>query len=207
MIKVDDYRKKTKKPKRIRNWVLVGLIFLMAFISTTFIIKNTKTTKFILPNNVIVNESEVILNFTHIDLESEKVNTIINKVPEIVSYMKIKKPTIKIKLNGELVSRYLLEKPEITILNGKGEKNLAMELSIKLMNKGYNIENYDNYPKIIDKSIIISRIPQKEITENLIRITKIKETTNSIIFEGVKNKTAGIIIILGKDFNLSQVQD
>lgn len=206
MIRVEDYRKNQKKHRKLRNWVIVAIISILAFLSLSLIIKGINTKHFELPNDVIINGNEVILNFTELDLRNGKPESTIMKIQGIILKSEIKDPVIKIYLQGKLTSKYHLEKPEITILNAKGEKNLAMDLSIKLLKKGYNIENYNNYNKKIEESIIVSRIPNDEIIKELSSITKIRKTTNCLLFEGSENQTSGIIIILGKDFNISQVE-
>lgn len=203
MITIEEYRKKVKtKRKQLRNWVWLFGLFILSII-TTILLSQTKSDKHTyLSQNIVLKDSEIIVNITDIDLSIPDV--VLSKILES-SKGKFSNKSVKILLNSKLISYYSLENPEISVLNAKREQNLAMNVSLKLLREGFAIRNYGNY-ETIEKSIILNRTPNTTLISNLSDKLKITNISNFIYDPSLKDNLAGIIVILGKDFDLKKIK-
>lgn len=207
MITIDEYRKKINtKRKKLRNWVIFTLISLFAVsfvLLLSLVIK--QNSKLHHENNT--NDKELSINLTEIDINNNCYDKVISEITKISQVSSLKNIPVKIFLEGKLICYYLLNSPDVSVLNGKGENNLAMNVSIKLLKEGINIRNYGNYVSNIEKSIIINRTPNHHTAKLISDKLKIPTISNLIFDKTLENNLSGIIIILGRDFNLSNTLD
>lgn len=204
MITIEEYRKKVKtKRKPIRNWVWFFILIILSIITTIIITKIQPQGSTYLTQNIALRSNEILINITDLDLSSP--DTIISKILEFSKVNSLTNSTVKIFLNSKLISYYSLEKPEISILNAKRQQNLAMNVSLTLLKEGFSIRNYGNY-NTVENSVILNRTPNISLISKLSNKLGITNISNFIFDPSLKDNLAGIIVILGKDFDLKNLK-
>lgn len=204
MITIEEYRKKVKtKRKPIRNWVWLFILIILSIITTIIITKIQPQGSTYLTQNIALRSNEILINITDLDLSSP--DTIISKILEFSKVNSLTNSTVKIFLNSKLISYYSLEKPEISILNAKRQQNLAMNVSLTLLKEGFSIRNYGNY-NTVENSVILNRTPNISLISKLSNKLGITNISNFIFDPSLKDNLAGIIVILGKDFDLKNLK-
>ncbi|MFN4244955.1 MAG: LytR C-terminal domain-containing protein [Brevinematia bacterium] len=206
MITVQDYRKRVKtRKRRFRNWVFVAIILILSILFVDILV-NLFTLKeqknLVTVENVTYQDNEIVVNITDLDLDKESFYNITRRISKLHKTTKSTNTKVKIFLNSKLVAYYSLDSPEISILNAKGQNNLAMETSLKLIQNGFNVKNYGNYFQKVEKSFIMNRTPNHELVKKLSEYLKITNISNTIFDKSIEDNLSGIIIILGRDYNL-----
>ncbi|MCS7298354.1 MAG: LytR C-terminal domain-containing protein [Spirochaetia bacterium] len=202
MIKVEDYRRTKFKKRKVRNWVFLALILVLSFVFIA-LFGNTENNSIISKYpNITVEGKDIILNITSIDTNFEQ---IIRKVEEVAESLG-KDVNVKIYLDSKLISYYSLQNPEISVLNAKGEKDLAMNVSLFLIERGMNVKNYGNYASEIGNSLIINRTPNRKVLEELSRSLGISMVSNLFFEPSLEGELSGIVVVLGKDFELRKLK-
>lgn len=202
MIKVEDYRRTRFKKRKLRNWVFLALILILSFIFVALFSdteSNSITSKY---PNIAVEGKDIVLNITSIDINFEQ---IIRKVEEVAESLG-KDVNVKIYLDSKLISYYSLQNPEISILNAKGEKDLAMNVSLFLIERGMNVKNYGNYTSEVRNSLIINRTPNRKVLEELSKNLGISIVSNLFFEPSLEGELSGIVVVLGKDFELRKLK-
>lgn len=203
MITIEEYRKKVKtKRRQLRNWVWFFVLVILSITTTLVISKIESNKSTYLSQNLVIKDNEIIVNITDLDLSTPEM--VISKIFES-SKGDFSNKNVRILLNSKLISYYSLENPEISVLNAKREQNLAMNVSLNLLKEGFNIRNYGNY-ETMEKSIILNRTPNISLVSKLSDKLKITNVSNFIYTPLLKDNLAGIIVILGKDFDLEKIK-
>lgn len=201
MLTVQQYRKVGKKRKKLRSWVVVALALILSSLVTLVtyeIIKNIESKKVyeLTLNNIVIKEKEMVLK---VDTLEYPLSNDIDKLRELSKKFEISQ--FSIYHGTEPITKASLITPEVVILNGKGEKNLAMNLSVILITNELNVINYGNAKKISEKSFILIRAPiDDEYTKKLTLLTGINDIVISLNSDVVPPTTAPVIIVLGKDY-------
>ncbi len=201
MITVQQYRKKVQAKKRkLRNWVFIIILFTLSVIFVNVFVNlfTSKTT--IIMDNATYKDNEILVNLTEIDLNDKTPEIVIKRIEELQKITPSTNVKVKIFLDSKIIAHYSINSPEISILNAKGENNLAMETSIKLIKHGFNIKNYGNYVSNTEKSIILNRTSKHDTLKKLSEVLKITNISNFVFEESLKDNLSGIIVILGKDY-------
>jgi hypothetical protein len=201
VLTVQQYRKVGKKRKKLRSWVVVALALILSSLVTLVtyeIIKNTESKKVyeLTLNNIVIKEKEMVLK---VDTLEYPLSNDIEKLRELSKKFEISH--FSIYHGTEPITKASLITPEVVILNGKGEKNLAMNLSVILITNELNVINYGNAKKTSEKSFILIRAPiDDEYTKKLTLLTGISNIVISLNSDVVTPTTAPVIIVLGKDY-------
>ncbi|MCX8029075.1 MAG: LytR C-terminal domain-containing protein [Brevinematales bacterium] len=200
MIDIYSYRKLKLKKKKVRNWVLLALILVTSFITLALLSSISSNSFQSSYHNIVVSSNTIIVNLTKLDLDSTVWD-------DISKHINSKDSFVKIIMEGNVVAYYSCTNPEISVLNAKKEQDLAMNVSLHLLRKGFNIKNYGNFPLTLENSYILNRTPNKEVVYAISKILKIKVVSNFVFDENLKDDTSGIIVILGKDFDVKRMEN
>jgi len=184
--------------------VALALIFSSLITLVTYeIIRNIESKKVyeVSLNNIVIKDKEMVLKVNSLEYplsnDIEKLRELAKKFE--ISYFSIYHST-------ELITKASLVNPEVVIFNGKGEKNLAMNLSVILITNNLNIINYGNTIKPSKKSFILIRAPiNDEYTKKLSSLIGITNIVVSLNSDVIPPTTAPIIIVLGKDYNTTYI--
>lgn|GEM_PF-2184093 len=205
MLTVERYRRIGKKQRKLRSGVVVFIALLLSFMLTFGVYKvvesfstSKRKVNDLMLSNIMIKGNEIILK---VDGSSYNLSNDIDNLKELISKFKASRFSIYYKTKPIVKSS--LVKPEIVVLNGKGEKNLAMNLSLVMITNNLNVVNYGNAKGSVKDSLIIVRAPidQDYINEisSLARITNVKILIDSDILPPT---TAPILVVLGKDYTL-----
>lgn len=202
MIKVEDYRRTKRKKRKIRSWVFLASVIVLSFVFVLLFGNTEKNNTISKYPNITVEGKDVVLNITSIDTNFEH---LISRVEEVAESLG-SDVNVKIYLDSKLVSYYSFRNPEISILNAKGEKDLAMSVSLFLIEKGMNVKNYGNYISEVNNSLIINRTPNREVLEELSKSLGINTISNLFFDASLEGDLSGIVIVLGRDFELRRLK-
>ncbi|MEN2998624.1 MAG: LytR C-terminal domain-containing protein [Brevinematia bacterium] len=204
MITVNEYRKRSKpKKKQLRSWVSLLFIFILSAILVVLLSSLTNNRTTISFNNIFLRDNEILVFLTDTDTKNSFLfDYVTNKILELSQKVSSTDLVVKMFLDSKLISCYSFSSPDVTVLNGKGENNLAMNVSITLIREGFRVRNYHNYISNIPKSIILNRSHNDKLVKEISKTLGITNISNFIFDESLKDNLSGIVVILGQDFSL-----
>ncbi len=204
MLHVSDYRKLSKKSRKLRSWtILVISVVLGVLIATVFMgyhLVSEKQQEEYFDDIVTIKESTIKIHLSY-NITNE-IHEIYERILKIAKKKELHK--VEIFLEGKLISKYDIRNPGICVLNGKGEKDIAMKVSKILIDNKLTIENYGNFLEFGTNSMIILRSPFFNLVT---QVTNILGCTNFQVIqnlESIKDIYSPIVVILGKDFSLKE---
>lgn len=207
MITVGEYRRKVQvKRRKLRNWFFVCLVFVLSVLVATLFGYFMRGDEVDITHNIVAKSNEIVVSLTELDTTFATFEYVMDKISELSHRMGYTNQLVKVFLGGKLVACYSLVSPELSVLNGKGEKDLAMNTSIKLIESGFRVRNYGNYVSNVNTSLILNRTPNKEFVERVARTLGIDRVSNFIFDKSLEGNLGGVIVILGEDFELSDLK-
>lgn len=197
MIVVSDYRKVGKKPRKIRSWVIIAISIAVGIVISILLSEFLGNSERSYLNKMLVvrNQTLEIHFLDDISLEPYEIFLKIKK-----DYLNDKVSNLVVYYNGVAYIKYNLFKPTVSVLNGNGKKDLAMNISEKLIKAGFLVENYGNYKNFFHNSTIVLRGPFFEELKKLTNLLKITNIVYTFTYSDIEKTYAPIVIIIGTNY-------